>query len=113
MCLQEIKVGNAGRSAKFMPSATFGNNYAIPSLLLDASMRVAAMGATSDDDVCVPTTIGRIVLPIGARQLEEWSIRATLPKIMENDIKSVRTEAYDANGRLQLTVDNTIARQMQ
>ena len=113
VCLQEIKVGNDGRSAKFMPSATFENNFAIPSLLLDASMRVGAMGATSDDDVCVPTTIGRLVLPIGASQAGEWSIRTTLPEVNENDVQSSRTEAYDANGRLQLAVDNTIARQMQ
>jgi len=113
VCLQEIKFGDAGRSAKFMPSATFKNGFAIPSLLLDASLRVGAMGATSDDDVCVPITIGRLVLPIGASQAREWSIRTTPPEVYENDVQTSRTEVYDADGRLQLAVDNTIGRQMQ
>lgn len=110
-CLTDIHIGARSRNAKFSTDSRCEVN-SIPALLLDAAWRVGAMYAGSrTDDVFVPVSIDRMLLPLSTTtgSAESWEIRSTAPQLDNRDVRWDRTEVFAESGDLKLIVENARA----
>ncbi len=109
-CLQEIEIAECGRRAIFTPDRSTRWDGVVPSLLLDASLRVAGMHVAPG--LHVPTRIARAVVPIGiaadASEASGWKIRTSCPLVTGDEICCDRVEVADETGRLRLSVDGAV-----
>ncbi len=109
-CLPEIEIGTLGRQAVFAPSRSVQWQGVVPSLLLDASFRVACMRAT--DGLHVPTTIDNAIIPVGiaadSTEASGWRIRATRPIVTGDNIRCERIEVTDESGAVRMRAEGAL-----
>ena len=109
-CLTQIEIGAQGRRATFEPKSN-GWTGTVPSMLLDASLRVGGMHAVPDA-LHVPTNIERVVLPVGISTdsfaARGWRISAAAPQVMGDDILAERIEVVDQSGQVQVTIEGAL-----
>ncbi len=118
-CLHEILIDSRGRQARYATHACCNNpgSTQTPALLLDATWRLGAMYAQSNNgDLYVPVHIQRITLPVDPgnlmRQLTDCTIQSTPPKVDQDCANWNRSEVRDSRGRLQIVVENATAKRM-
>ncbi len=114
-CLEQIEIGALGRRAVFSPDRSTCWNGVVPSLLLDASLRVAGMHVASG--LHVPTRIDRAIVPVGiapdASEASGWKIRTSCPIVVGDEIRCDRVEVADGTGRLRLSVDGAVVTRLR
>ena len=118
-CLDEIQILPEGRRARFvLPADCDATRSTItPTLLLDATWRVGAMYAQPNNaDLYVPVQIKRITMPVNAdntgTSLSDCTIRSACPKVDQNGANWSRSEVRDSEGRLQIIVEDALAKKM-
>jgi len=115
-CLPRILVGPRRRSATFSPRMEHSWHDVVPSLLIDASIRVAGMHVVRDA-LHVPTGIRRMVLPVGvsSQSLEHvnWTIQASNPVVDGNDIHCGRVEVTDDLGSVRLLIEDAVVTKLR
>ncbi len=109
-CLRNITIGELGRRAIFMPDLSTCWDGVVPSLLLDASLRVAGMHVAPG--LHVPTKIDRAVIPVGlaadSSEAAGWKIRTTSPVVDGDNIRCETVEVTDESGELRLRVEGAM-----
>ena len=109
-CLSNIEIGADGRQAVFEPT-TNGWAGTVPSMLLDASLRVGGMHAVPNA-LHVPTKIERVILPVGISTdsfaAKGWRISAAAPKVLGDNILSERIEVFDQTGKIQVAIEGAL-----
>ena len=117
-CIGTIKIGSCGRRASVDASASQIWKTITPALMLDAAWRVAVVRVTGTDDLFVPASVGKLILPVHTgigptiATGSQWEIRSSQPNISGDDARWERTEVIDDRGKVQLVVENGLARQM-
>jgi acyl transferase domain-containing protein/acyl-CoA thioesterase FadM/NAD(P)-dependent dehydrogenase (short-subunit alcohol dehydrogenase family) len=110
-CLQDIIVDSIGRQATFNPKIDSKWHDVVPSLLLDASIRVAGMHAVKEG-LHVPTEIKKVVLPIGVstQSLDsaEWKIQASPPVVLGDEVRCGRVQVLDAKGAVRMLIEDAV-----
>jgi hypothetical protein len=114
-CLDDIRIGQHGRSARFTSPGRLGARH-LPALLLDAAWRLSAMRALgADSDVVhAPVRFARAGFDREAlaRCDRPIRLRATAPRVEGDLVHCDRVEAVDDEGRVLLSVEGGLARRI-
>lgn len=72
--------------------------------------------SSGTDDLFVPVQIGRIVMPVAVKvdsnSVSNWEIRSTGPRAESRFVRWDRTEVLSQDGKLQLTVEDALAKRL-